>query len=164
VAQDTLGVEVSEELDTFSVEANRRAEINGICETLKIPTNPLANIDLLIRTLDWAGTPYCYGGSSKECTDCSGFTSNIYKTVYHKTIPRVSRDIYANSMPIAKYSLYEGDLVFFATGGGTRITHVGIYLWDGYFAHASNSKGVTISNLRQGYYKKTFVSGGSWID
>ena len=73
-----------------------------------------------------------------------------------KDIPRVSRDIYANSMPIRKHALYEGDFVFFATSGGDRITHVGIYLWDGFFAHASSSKGVTISNLRQGYYQKTF--------
>ena len=88
----------------------------------------------------------------------------MYKEIYKKEIPRVSRDIYANSMPIRKYALYEGDLVFFATSGGTKITHVGVYLWDGYFAHASSSKGVMISNLRQGYYQRTFVSGGAWID
>lgn len=162
-AQDTLVV-VTESVDTTAIDAAKWEEITNICVELKIPANPEANLDLLIFTLDWRGTPYCYGGSSKECTDCSGFTSNAYKAIYEKNIPRVSRDIYANSMPISKYSLYQGDLVFFATAGGQRITHVGIYLWDGYFAHASSSKGVTISNLRQGYYKKTFVSGGAWID
>lgn len=164
VAQDKPPKVVSEEVDTLSVSKAKRDKIKKICTRLKIPNNPLANLDLLTQTLDWKGTPYCYGGTTKKCTDCSGFTSNIYKDVFEKVIPRVSRDIYANCMPIAKYSLYEGDLVFFATGGGTRITHVGIYLWDGYFVHASSSKGVIISNLRQGYYSRTFVSGGAWID
>jgi len=155
---------VVERVDTSATAPQKWEEIQAICTELNIPANPEANLDLLIFTLDWRGTPYCFGGSNKQCTDCSGFTSNAYKSVYNKSIPRVSRDISSNSLPIKKFALYEGDLVFFATAGGTRITHVGIYLWDGYFAHASSSKGVTVSNLRQGYYKKTFVSGGAWID
>ncbi|PCJ64624.1 MAG: glycoside hydrolase [Bacteroidetes bacterium] len=145
-----------------SKSTNKKA--NKICNKLDIPTNSEANTKLLTFILDWRGTPYCYGGSTKKCTDCSGFTGNAYREIYKKDIPRVSRDIYANSMPIRKHALYEGDFVFFATSGGDRITHVGIYLWDGFFAHASSSKGVTISNLRQGYYQKTFVGGGAWID
>ena len=147
-----------------NVDSQKIEELVNICNELGLPENETANFNLLVFTLDWRGTPYCYGGSSKKGTDCSGFTSNVYKEIYKKEIPRVSRDIYANSMPIRKYALYEGDLVFFATSGGTMITHVGIYLWDGYFAHASYSKGVMISNLRQGYYHRTFVSGGAWID
>ena len=147
-----------------TVVSPKLKKIAKICEQLGIPDNETANYDLLVFTLDWRGTPYCYGGSSKKGTDCSGFTSNVYKEIYKKEIPRVSREIYANSMPIRKHALYEGDLVFFATSGGTKITHVGIYLWDGYFAHASSSKGVMISNIRQGYYQRTFISGGAWID
>ena len=162
-AQDTPVV-VSESRDTNAIDARKWKEISALCAELKIPANPEANIDLLLFTIDWQGTPYCYGGSSKKCTDCSGFTSNAYKLVYEKNIPRVSRDIFANAMPIRKYALYQGDLVFFATAEGTRITHVGIYLWNGYFAHASSSQGVTVSNLRQGYYLKTFISGGAWIE
>lgn len=163
LAQDTSNV-VMEAVDTLATDPQKWEDIQNVCKELSIPPNPEANLDLLIFTLDWIGTPYCYGGISKKCTDCSGFTSNAYGEIYNKTIPRVSRDIYSNSMPIKEYSLYEGDLVFFATAGGERITHVGIYLWDGYFAHASSSKGVTISNLNQGYYHKAFVSGGAWID
>lgn len=162
-AQETT-VEVSDRGDTTAIGARKWKKISTLCSKLKIPTNPEANIDLLLFTLDWRGTPYCYGGNSKKCTDCSGYTSNAYKLVYEKDIPRVSRDIFFNAMPIRKYALYQGDLVFFATAGGTRITHVGIYLWDGYFAHASSSQGVTVSNLRQGYYMKTFISGGAWIE
>lgn len=157
MAQDTIRVYPSDES-----EVSRK--LQKACTDLGLPLNAEGNIDLLNFTIDWRGTPYCYGGSSKSCTDCSGFTSNAYKEIYKKSIPRVSRDIYANSMPIRKNALYQGDLVFFATAGGDRITHVGIYLWDGYFAHASSSKGVTVSNLRSGYYRRTFVSGGAWID
>lgn len=155
---------VIERVDTTATNTRKWKEITNVCNALDIPANPKANLSLLIFTLDWHGTPYCFGGSSKKCTDCSGFTSNAYKEVYSKTIPRVSSAIYANSMPIAKYSLYEGDLVFFSTAGGTRINHVGIYLWDGYFVHASSSQGVIVSNLRQGYYRRTFAGGGAWID
>lgn len=162
-AQDTMQV-VDERVDFADTSTQNWNEIKSLCNTLNIPANPKANINLLTFTLDWYGTPYCFGGNSRQCTDCSGFTSNAYQKVFAKTIPRVSRDIYASSMPIAKYSLYEGDLVFFATAGGKRITHVGIYLWDGYFAHASSSRGVTISNLRQGYYHRAFIGGGAWLD
>lgn len=163
IAWSSLAQEDSSTIST-TVDSQKIEELVNICNELGLPENETANYDLLVFTLDWRGTPYCYGGSSKKGTDCSGFTSNVYKEIYKKEIPRVSRDIYANSMPIRKYALYEGDLVFFATSGGTMITHVGIYLWDGYFAHASYSKGVMISNLRQGYYHRTFVSGGAWID
>ncbi|MGB0850134.1 MAG: C40 family peptidase [Bacteroidia bacterium] len=144
------------------LENNRK--IAKLCQQLKIPYNEEANLKLLEFTKEWKGTPYCFGGNTKKGVDCSAFTGHAYSQVYNKTIPRVSRDIYSKTMPLRKYALYEGDLVFFATSGGTRISHVGIYLWDGYFAHASSSKGVTISNLKQGYYVKTFVSGGAWLD
>jgi cell wall-associated NlpC family hydrolase len=162
--QDTTHTVVTEEVDTLSVDKSARKEIKNICSALGIPNNPLATVDLLVHTLDWKGTPYCYGGKTKACTDCSGFTTTVYNAVYKKKLPRSSSDIHARSMPVAKYALYEGDLVFFATAGGSRVSHVGIYLWDGYFAHASTSKGVIISNLSEAYYKRTFVSGGAWID
>lgn len=147
-----------------TIDPQRIEEISNICQELGLPNNEAANYDLLVFTLDWRGTPYSYGGSSKKGTDCSGFTSKAYMQVYNKELPRISRDIYANSMPIKKNALYEGDLVFFATAGGSRITHVGIYLWDGYFAHASSSQGVMVSSLKQKYYQRTFVSGGAWLD
>ncbi len=139
-------------------------EIKKICAKLQIPSNLEANNDLLNFITDWIGTPYCYGGETKKCTDCSGFTTNLYVTIFKKNIPRSSRDIFNHCLPIAKHALYEGDLVFFATSGGRTISHVGVYLWDGFFVHASTSQGVIISNLKQGYYRKTYVSGGAWLD
>ena len=141
-----LALSVSAQPDGESISLKDSAantiEIKNICTELGIPFNAEANKDLLIFVLDWRGTPYCYGGSDKSCTDCSGFTSNLYSQIFKKEIPRVSSEIYNNSLPIKKIALYEGDLVFFATSGSGRISHVGVYLWDGYFAHASSSKGV----------------------
>ncbi|HBN03373.1 MAG TPA: hypothetical protein DD396_04955 [Bacteroidetes bacterium] len=138
--------------------------IKKICTKLQIPNNLEANNDLLHFIVDWIGTPYCYGGETKKCTDCSGFTTNLYLTIYKKYIPRSSREIFNNCLPISKHALYEGDLVFFATSGGSTISHVGVYLWDDFFVHSSTSQGVIISNLKQGYYRKTYVSGGAWLD
>ena len=134
------------------------------CEELKVPFHKEANLELLEFAIEWRGTPYRYGGTTKKGTDCSGFTLNAYQEIYQKTIPRVSRDVYAKCLPIKKHALYQGDLVFFATAGDGRVTHLGIYLWDGYFVHASSSKGVMVSNLKQKYWQKAFVSGGAWLD
>ena len=140
-----------------------RKDIKKMCKELKIPYNPEADKDLLLFIVDWQGTSYKYGGNSKRGTDCSGFTGNLYSEIYNKEIPRSSRDIYANVIPINKPALDQGDLVFFATSG-SGVSHVGVYLWDGYFVHASTSRGVIISRLREAYYKRTFVGGGAWIE
>jgi len=109
----------------------------------------------------WLGAPYQRGGNSIRGTDCSGFAGNIYQTVYRKNIARSSADILRlNCSKISRQNLREGDLVFFATGVTKKISHVGIYLKDGKFAHASTSKGVIISNLNETYYRKRWVSGG----
>lgn len=164
VNEDTLYLQkdATHMLQGESSVSNNKLE--RLCKKLELPYNEDAEIGLLELVDDWLGTAYCFGGNSKSCIDCSGFTNQIYKTLYNKSIPRVSSDIHAKSMPIKKYALYQGDLVFFATSGGSRVSHVGVYLWEGYFVHASTSKGVIISNLRQGYYQRTFVSGGAWIE
>ena len=110
----------------------------------------------------WLGTPYRNGGSTMRGIDCSGFANNIYRTVYKKNLARNSADILRlNCRRITRQNLSEGDLVFFATGRTKKATHVGVYLKDGKFAHASTSKGVIISNLNEDYYRKRWVSGGS---
>jgi len=95
-------------------------------------------------------------------TDCSGFVGAVYRTVYNKNLARNSADMLRlNCRSISRQNLREGDLVFFATGLTRRVSHVGIYLKDGKFAHASSSKGVIISNLSETYYQRRWVSGGS---
>lgn len=120
------------------------------------------NHKLYVEASEWIGVPYRYGGTGKRGTDCSGFTSHIYKKVYRKKLERSSegqRD--KNSYKIAKRHLKEGDLVFFATTKKRKkASHVGIYLKNDKFVHASTNRGVIVSDLNEDYYRKCWLSAG----
>ena len=122
------------------------------------------NYTLYNTVAQWLGTPYRNGQSTiRRGTDCSGFVMNVYQSVYGKKLSRTSANMYRiNCRSVNRQNLREGNLVFFATGRNPRtVTHVGIYLKDGKFAHASTSKGVIISNLNEAYYRQRWVSGGA---
>jgi lipoprotein Spr len=110
----------------------------------------------------WLGTPYSGGGHTKQVgTDCSGFVMELYLTVYNISLERRGGlQFYNNCEPIDKSALREGDLVFFNNGDGGKISHVGIYLKDNKFAHASSSRGVVIDDLTAKYYVKHFFAAG----
>ncbi len=108
----------------------------------------------------WLGTPYCYAGNSKKGTDCSGFVSSVYGEVYRTSLgARNSADIYKKITKVDKDDLEEGDLVFFRFHR-RRVTHMGLYLSNGKFVHASTSNGVIISDLKDPYYRKSYAGGG----
>jgi lipoprotein Spr len=115
------------------------------------------NTELKIFIKSWLGVPYKYGGLSKKGIDCSGFTSIVYNKVYDYKLPRIALDQYKSGRKIRFGQLSEGDLVFFRGVIGAGIDHVGIFLEDGKFVHASTSIGVTISDLSEEYYKSRFV-------
>jgi cell wall-associated NlpC family hydrolase len=106
---------------------------------------------------EWYGTPYKYGGCDKKGTDCSCFTSILVSSVYKKQLPRTAGEIYKSCEKVK--SVKEGDLVFFKTNG-KDVSHVGIFLRNNKFVHASTSKGVVINDLNDSYYKKTFYAYG----
>lgn len=109
----------------------------------------------------WIGTPYKYGGNSKRGVDCSGFVVQVYKKVYGVSLQRSSNLIYEkNCDKIKKNDLKKGDLVFFSTGRSKKINHVGIYLNNDKFVHASTNRGVIVSGLDEDYYLRTYVSSG----
>lgn len=120
------------------------------------------NHKLYIEAADWIGTPYRYGGKTKKGVDCSGLTSAIYKTVYMKKLGRSAEDQRNDDCKkILKRNLREGDLVFFHNGKKKRkASHVGIYLKNGRFIHASSSVGVVVSSLNERYYEKHWLQGG----
>ncbi|AOT73314.1 hypothetical protein Gferi_26165 [Geosporobacter ferrireducens] len=108
------------------------------------------------------GTPYKYGTSGPKSFDCSGFTSYIFKN-FGVVLPRSSKDQATAGEKVLKKDLSLGDLVFFDTVGKIdgKITHVGMYIGDGKFIHASSgssAKKVVISELNEGYYKDRFVT------
>lgn len=120
------------------------------------------NHKLYLEAADWIGTPYRYGGTTKKGVDCSGLTSAIYRKVYGKKLSRSSEEQRDRDCKrVLKRNLNEGDLVFFHNGKKKRkASHVGIYLKDGKFVHASTSVGVVVSSLNERYYDKHWLQGG----
>ncbi len=127
--------------------------------TAPISSNKPTHQELRKQIEAWKGTPYLFGGNSKKGVDCSGFVCAIYQSVYQKKLPRTSLQQYQLCKPISIKQAKEGDLLFFKPGT-KQVSHVGIYLGNNQFAHASSSKGVMISDLTQTYYQQCFVGAG----
>ena len=109
----------------------------------------------------WLGVPYRYGGKTRKGADCSGLVMEVYKAAYGIDLERNSaRQFEKNCKEVSRSKLREGDLVFFNNGRSNGITHVGIYLRDGKFVHASSSRGVIVSDLSERYYDTHFQCAG----
>jgi len=121
----------------------------------------LDNDKLLSFMEYWYGTRYQYGGSTRDGIDCSAFAFLLMSSVYSvAALPRTAKEQYAASKRIHRDELQEGDLVFFHTLGKRKaVTHVGVYLRNNKFVHASVS-GVMISDMNDGYYDKHFIGAG----
>ncbi len=103
----------------------------------------------------WMGTPYRFGGTTREGIDCSGFTAKIYEE-NGLILPRTAAEQWRVGDRVHRDDLVFGDLVFFATSGGS-VSHVGIYQDHGSFVHAAVSKGVSVARLDDDYYRNSFV-------
>ncbi len=122
----------------------------------------LINNNSLYGFIDkWYGANYRLGGCDKSGIDCSGFAQKLYGDVYGIDLVRTSIEQFKNCKRI-KHSkdAVEGDLVFFHANRGKRVSHVGIYLINDYFVHASTTNGVMISNLKEEYWQKSFAGIG----
>lgn len=101
----------------------------------------------------WEGTPYRLGGTSSSGVDCSALVQNIYADQFNINLPRTTRHQVNEGAAVARGSLEPGDLVFFRPPGSR---HVGIYVGDERFLHASSSRGVMISSLNNVYWKRYY--------
>lgn len=118
----------------------------------------LANRDLYRLISDWWGTPYKIGGMTPRGIDCSAFVQNIMAGAYQLAVPRTAKEQKDICAALERTELREGDLVFFNTRGG--VSHVGIYLHNNKFVHASTSGGVMISDLSEPYWEKRYLGAG----
>jgi len=119
----------------------------------------LKKTDLMDKIMDWLGTPYRFGGNSNKAVDCSGWTQRIFIETANIMLPRTAREQVHVGSKITRNNLEFGDLVFFHTYSRRFASHVGIYLGDNLFAHASSRFGVTVSSLESTYYKNRFIGG-----
>jgi hypothetical protein len=113
------------------------------------------------EVMQYLGSAYRIGGSGAAGFDCSGFVKKIYQKILDVDLPHNASEQYSSSgfEKIDRRSLRAGDLVFFSNNHKKkpRITHVGIYLSDGNFAHAASRNGVIISNLDSPYYRNRYA-------
>lgn len=117
--------------------------------------------DILKDAEKYLGTPYKFGGNSSSGFDCSGFTVKVFEE-NDFSLPRRSSDQAEAGKNIDIKDVKPGDLLFFATAGGSRVSHVGIVHDIGpdgeiKFIHASTSKGVIISSLNEKYWNKAYL-------
>lgn len=95
----------------------------------------------------WKGTRYRLGGTTKSGVDCSALMQHLYKEKFSKKLPRTTKNMAQEGEKIKKTNYWEvGDLVFFKIGW-RKTHHVGVYLGNNKFMHASTSRGVIISEI-----------------
>ncbi|HEY6978490.1 MAG TPA: C40 family peptidase [Chitinophagaceae bacterium] len=169
-SKQIISAEVSSTKKTYALSSNSSNK-NGDIENaskvqlkyavmLDVPVEELTNTLLLDAIDHWWGTKYCLGGSTENCTDCSAFTQNLMRDVYATGIPRTAQEQYNNSTHIKTKELQQGDLVFFQNSKH-NISHVGLYIANNKFVHASVSNGVTISDLNENYWKERYKGAGT---
>jgi cell wall-associated NlpC family hydrolase len=124
---------------------------------LDVEVEQAVNLNLFKVLDEWMGTRYRLGGATKDGIDCSALMQTLFTNLYGITLPRTAREQYDFSRKISRTELKEGDLVFFNTIGG--VSHVGLYLQNNKFVHASTN-GVTVSDLYDEYWMKKFIGVG----
>ena len=120
----------------------------------------LKSKDLYRFITDWTGVKYQVGGMDKKGIDCSGFALILERDIYGLTLPRRSKDQAEVILKKDKNKLKEGDLIFFAFRGN-EVDHVGVYLNNDFFVHASTTRGVVVDDLKLPIYQQAIVKTGT---
>ncbi len=145
------GIDIASVMNQLKSD-NTTTDINADNSTMKEK--------LLMEIIKYLNTPYKYGGNSTNGIDCSAFTQTVFHNVLSLDLNRSAREQYGEGIEINnRDELKFGDLVFFNTRRRVRPGHVGIYIGDNLFAHASSRNGVIVSSLDQDYYSRRFMGG-----
>ena len=146
--------------------------LNAMPQTIGLDSNETKYFELIGFELDsnsnyklfefvcqWTETPYLYAGKSLEGIDCSSFVKELYQEVFNMSLKGTSSTLPNECDMVEKKQLEAGDLIFFKIYSD-KISHVGVYLGDNKFVHASTKLGVTISCLSENYYTNKYFSAG----
>ena len=165
VKEQTNEMEREKERKNREREEKRKKEL-AMMEQKIVEYGKRGNLDidrLFSAISKHIGIPYRFGGDSENGIDCSAFTRRVYREQGIE-LPRVSYEQAKIGRDVESSSLQPGDLVFFNTSIMGTISHVGVYMDNNTFAHASSSQGVTKSNLRQKYFSKRYVRANRVFD
>lgn len=142
----------------INVKINTLPEKHKVSSRSGIFTISKADINSMLSFAKlFIGIKYVYGASGPDSFDCSGFVMYIMN-MFGINLPHSARAQTAYGIEVSKKNLMPGDLVFFATSGGERITHVGMYVGGGKFINAETRAGIKISSLDSGYYNRNYVT------
>lgn len=111
----------------------------------------------------WLQVPYRYGGMERSGIDCSGLTMQIYRQAFALELPRTARQQMQGGRFVRQPWLQAGDLLFFGDLRRTFQDHVGIYLGDNRFIHASVNEGVIVSDLTSAYYQERLLTARRYL-
>lgn len=118
-------------------------------------TGPLRG-RILTQYQKWKGTDYKWGGTSHRGVDCSALMQHLFSDAAHLSLPRTTGEQIHRGVQVEEHRLKAGDLIFFQTGPNRR--HVGVYIGNRQFIHASTSQGVTVSTLANDYWHSHFIT------
>ena len=171
ITKDSLDIDIFEEDDLEDYTGETLVNSSQVIENIRSNISSLSadqatlTEKMLVEVIRFLNTPYKYGGNSDRGIDCSAFSQRVFNAAFNIKLLRSAREQYTQGETInSTNSLKFGDLVFFNTRRAVRPGHVGIYLGDGYFVHASSKRGVIVSSMSEGYYNQRYMGARRHLD
>ncbi len=159
------------DVGAYAVAAPRRGGVGNVVapapappRTPSVAYDRLTPTDWHLAAGSWVGTPYRTGGTTREGTDCSGFAGSLHSEVTGIRLPRTTGQQWEAGQEVPVNALRPGDLVFFQTlRGQDAVSHVGVVVGPGEFAHAGTSTGVVFAKYDQGYWQRRLVGARRFV-
>lgn len=159
VLKQGVAITILEQADNWYMAQLPDGLIGWVCQQF-VKVDPTVSDQIVIYAKSLIGTKYVYGGQSNQGFDCSGFTMYVFAKFGIALPHQADLQMKRGEEVLDRSDLIPGDLVFFKTEGSAKVNHVGIFLGDGRFIHASSGYGsVRISPLDSGYYYQCYVGG-----
>jgi cell wall-associated NlpC family hydrolase len=135
-----------------------KEKFRSVSQARQVPRESTLGKQLARTATQMIGVPYVYGGRTPNGFDCSGLVYYSYQQA-GMSVPRTSQEQFKAARPVSLSAAQPGDLLFFR--GGRKISHVAIYIGNGYFVHApSTGKTVSVANIKDAYYREHFDRAG----